>query len=73
VLGQPQNVVLETVPSSLGGIRVLIAYARREGYLDDPAADQEVGIIERGIAGMMSSGRCRRFDLFSDPAPTVRR
>ena len=30
-LGQAQNVVLATVPSSLRGIRELIAYARREG------------------------------------------
>jgi hypothetical protein len=35
--------VLETVPSSIGGIRELSAYERREDYLDDPAADQWSG------------------------------
>ena len=29
--------------------------------------------VARIDAGMISSGRCRRFDLFSDPAPSVRR
>ena len=54
-LDAAQDRVLATVPTSLPGILKLIAFARSEGFLDDPTAATVTGMIERAVAGMLGS------------------
>ena len=52
-LDAAHDAVLATTPTTLAGIAALIAWAKREHYLDDEPADLVAWQIERAIAGMV--------------------